>query len=148
MRRAIPRHYLGSRLDRAPQVVEQILRTPYMVPQTVSNPAFAPVLAEFRQHRPTIEARLWQSLQGERVPVAQLQTAVVNMSRNLDAVLVLGDVNLMGNSIDWVQGLLVNHRAPAEALTFFLNQYAQAVVAAMPATHAPITQWFDKLLGR
>ena len=136
----IPGHYLGSRLDRAPQVVEQILRTPYMVPQTVSNPAFAPVLAEFRQHRPTIEARLWQSLQGERVPVAQLQTAVVNMSRNLDAVLVLGDVNLMGNSIDWVQGLLVNHRAPAEALTFFLNQYAQDVVAAMPATHAPINQ--------
>jgi len=145
--RRIPGYYLGDRLDGAPQMVEQLLRMPYALPQTIQNPELAPVLADFRRRRPALEAQLWQDMQDQGIPLAQLHTAVTNMSRNLDAALVLGDVSLLGNSIDWVQGLLVNHRAPVEALTLFLTHYAQAVAAAMPATHAPISQWFAKRLG-
>lgn len=143
LRHRIPGHYLGNRLDGASQVVDKLLRTPAPAPQIVSNPQLLPVLADFRQRRSAIEARLWQSMQGNgmRIPHAQFQTAVVNLSRSVDAVLTLGDVSLMSETIDWIQGLLVNHRASAATLAPFLSLYAQAVAAEMPATHEPISRW-------
>ena len=139
----IPGHYLGNRLQDAPLMVDQILRTPHTVPEAAKNPELLPVLADFRQHRPRIEARVWQSMQEIPVPTpqAQITTAVVNMSRNLDAALTLGDVTLVGENMEWIQGLLVNHRAPVSALAFFLDHYAQAVIAEMPDTHEPISRW-------
>ncbi len=150
LRDRIPGHYLGNRLDSAPQVVEQILRSPAAAPKVADNPELVPVLADFRQRRPAIEARLWQALQGNgmSLPYAQLQTAVVNMGRNLDAALALGDVGLMGENMDWIRGLLVNHKVPVATLAPFLDHYAQAVAAEMPATHKPISRWLAGVAQR
>ena len=141
----IPGHYLGSRLENAPQMVESFLRLPYAVPETLDSPYLAPLLAEFRRKRPAVEARLWQTMAEQDVPQAHLRVATQNMSRNVDAALFLGDVRFLGDSIDWVQGLLVNHKVPAASLLPFINHYAEALAAEMPATHQPISRWLAGL---
>ncbi len=146
----IPGHYLGNRLDLAPQVVEQILRSSVTPSPVVSNPEIEAVLVEFRRRKPAIEARMWQIAEDQAfaIPRNQLQTAIANTSRNLDAALVLGDVNLMGDNMDWIQGLLANHRVPADILSRFLTHYTQAVALEMPATHEPISRWLAGVTNR
>ena len=50
--------------------------------------------------------------------------------------------------MDWIQGLLANHRVPADILSRFLTHYTQAVALEMPATHEPISRWLAGVTNR
>lgn len=142
----IPGYYLGNRLDSAPQMVEQLLRMSYTLPDIPPRPEYVEAQAIFQDRRPAIEARLWSEMSGQSIPQGQLRVALGNMSRNIDAVLALGDINLLGNNVDWVHGLLINHRVPAQSLATFLRAYQVAVQAEMGESGSLIIDWFERIL--
>jgi DNA-binding transcriptional MerR regulator/methanogenic corrinoid protein MtbC1 len=143
----IPGYYLGNRLDSAPQMVEQLLRMSYTLPQIPEAEGYSDALAAFRDQQPAIASNLWRDMNGTGIPQQQLRMAMNNMSRNIESALTLGNINLLGNNIDWVRGLLVNHRVPADSLASFLRSYQTAVNGELGDRGKIIDDWFEAILA-
>jgi DNA-binding transcriptional MerR regulator len=145
LRGRIPGHFLGERLETTPQVVEQFLMSPRLgwPPPSVPQPseAYQQALAHYREHQALIEAQVWQLLKDEPIPHSRLANANIKFARNIIAALLLGNIDFMGNSITWVEGLLINHQMPTEQLHRYLNAYRQAVQTHLDERGKIIRDW-------
>jgi DNA-binding transcriptional MerR regulator len=150
LRRRIPGHFLGERLDEGLQTTEYILATSHL-PPTPSAPiiptSYQEALVHYRRHRPQIEARVLSSLQNAEIQADHLALANVDLARNLVAALRLGDVSFLGTDIEWVEGLLENFRLPAAQLESYLRAYRAALKAELDGRGKPIVAWLDQVIG-
>jgi len=147
LRNRIPGHFLGERLDMAPQVVDQILTSRLPSPSALApSEAYMQALAHFREQWPTIEAHTWQTLNQNGISDAHLTQANQSISRNISAALTLGDMAYLGREIEWVGGLLFNYQLPTELLGHYLRAYHQALLTHMDERGEPIVTWLGELL--
>jgi DNA-binding transcriptional MerR regulator len=146
---SIPGHYLGDRLDRVIEGVEQIMAYPRPQPalRQVSY-EYREALDHFRSRQALIEAEVWERV-GHQVPKRLLGLANLNFGRNLLAALTLGSMDYLDTEVDWIEGLLVNHhQMPAEALEGYLNSYYEAAVRHLDPAGGVVVEWLSRLLGR
>jgi len=146
---SIPGHYLGDRLDRVIEGVEQIMAHPRPQPalHQVSY-EYREALDHFRSRQALIEAEVWERI-GFQVPKRLLGLANLNFGRNLLAALTLGSMDYLDTDVDWIEGLLVNHhQMPAEALEGYLNCYYEAAVRHLDPSGSVVVEWLSRLLGR
>jgi hypothetical protein len=61
------------------------------------------------------------------------------------AALSLGDINLLGDEIAWVEGLLINYQIPADLLHRYLNTYYQVANTYLDERGEPILGWLAQL---
>jgi hypothetical protein len=87
-----------------------------------------------------------QSLQAMGQASSYLSLANAEFGLNIHAALTLGDMDYLGTDIEWVKGLLKNHRVPVEALHGYLSSYYQALKDNLDERGAPITAWLDRVL--
>jgi methanogenic corrinoid protein MtbC1 len=149
LRSHIPGHFLGERLDTIPQLVEQFLMSPRLgwPPPPVPQPseAYQQALAHYREHQALIEAQVWQLLKDEDIPHSRLANANMKFARNIIAALLLGNIDFMGASIIWIEGLLINHQMPTEQLHRYINAYRQAVQTHLDERGKVIRDWLAQL---
>jgi DNA-binding transcriptional MerR regulator len=142
LRQRIPGHFVGERLETAPQTVEELLLSPRPSPPVEAIPeACQQALAHYRQRQTQLEAAVWQSVASLNLPSAYVALANQELARNIMAALALGDVNLASLDISWVKGLLVNEQQPTETLYHFLTIYYQAAQAHLDEQGEPIVNW-------
>jgi DNA-binding transcriptional MerR regulator len=148
LRRRIPGHFLGERLEAAPQMIESLMTTPRPVPMPETVPdVHLRALEHFQERQSLIEARVIQSLNSNGYAHNHLAMASRELGLNIGAALALGDMDFLGTDIEWVTGLLGNYRFPVEALYGYLRAYHQAAADQLDERGQPILAWLDKLLN-
>jgi methanogenic corrinoid protein MtbC1 len=148
----IPGHFLGENLEQIPQEVEHLLASPTPVPEVEPlSAAYQALLEAFRDKRALIESHAWEIAAPMEMPHAYIVEANLNMSRNVEAALVFGDIGLLGPGIEWVAGLLENFGLPerleqyetsVEMLRDYLGAYREAFSAEVGAALSePVIEW-------
>lgn len=149
LRSRIPGHFLGERLDTTPQVVEQFLMSPRLgwPPPVVPQPSeeYQQALAHYREQQALIEAHVWRLLKDEHIPPSRLAQANMKFARNIIAALMLGDIEFMGTSITWIEGLFINHQMPTEQFHRYVSAYRQAVQTHLDERGQVIRDWLAQL---
>ena len=133
-RRCIPRlkdqihgQFLGEHIRDIPSVVDRILRDPIEQPAPESSTDETKLaLANFLNHRPQIEARVWHEMSAKEAPYDNIAIANGDLAMNIIAALELGDIAFIGHEIDWNKGFLENRGVPDEILTDYLVAYTEA----------------------
>jgi DNA-binding transcriptional MerR regulator/methylmalonyl-CoA mutase cobalamin-binding subunit len=146
LRDRIPGHFLGEGLDEAPQVVERVLSSPTLMPpiEAVSE-AHEQAWLHYRERQGLIEAEVWQSANRDGVRPEHLSIATTHLALNILAALKLGDMDFLGSDIEWVEGLLGNHRLPRELLYSFLSVYRGASEKHMDERGALVIDWLARV---
>jgi DNA-binding transcriptional MerR regulator len=147
LRDRIPGYFLGERLDEAPGVVEQVLSSPGPMPpgETVTG-VYQHALTHFRERLGLIDAYVWQSMDPEQEERENLTIANTHLALNIMAALRLGEMDFLGVDIEWVEGLLGNHRLPSKLLYDYLDIYRQAAKTHLDERGAPIIDWLERVV--
>lgn len=145
----IPGHFLGRRLQEAPARIEQLLTNP-SVKTTAASPsdAYRRALNQFQQRQSAIESTIWDRAGEMNIATPHLTRANRNMAQNIIAALKLGDMDLLGYDMEWIQGLLSNHNGdiPATVLQHYLALYGDAAERHLNGQGTVVVSWFEKVL--
>jgi methanogenic corrinoid protein MtbC1 len=148
LRARIPGYFLGERLDEATGAVEQVLSSPgSMPPGEAISELYQHALTSFHERQGLIEAEVWGEMDPSDVGREHLTIANTHLALNIVAALKLGDMNFLGVDIEWVEGLLGNHRLPSELLYDYLDIYRQAAEAHLDQRGAPVVDWLERVMG-
>lgn len=148
LRERIPGHFLGEHLKAVPQRVESLLAAPrpVPVPQAISE-EYLRALEHFQERQGLVETRVIQAQNGAGYAHNHLAMANRELSLNIGAALALGDIDYLGTDIEWVTGLLRNHRLPVEALYGYLDAYRQSIGEHLDERGQLIIDWLRKILS-
>lgn len=145
----IPGHFLGRRLQDAPARIEQLLTNP-SVKTTGASPTdnYRQALDRFQQRQSAIESMIWDRAKEMNIATPHLTRANRSMAQNIIAALKLGDMDLLGYDIDWIQGLLSNHNGdiPAGVLKRYLALYRDEAERNLGGPGRVVVDWFEKVL--
>lgn len=147
LRKHIPGHYLGDRLEDIIPSVERIMtgpEKPYNVEPLPDD--YQQALQHFRDKQPSINAYLWDNVKRNGIQDYHLSIANEYLARDIDAALRLGDINYIQTDLDWLAALLVNYDVPVELLPQYLAYYKDALTRHMDERGAPIIEWIDNLV--
>jgi methanogenic corrinoid protein MtbC1 len=146
LRRRIPGHYLGGSLEMVPQTIEQLLTSRTAPPPAEeASDEYRQALAWYRERRSLIDAGVWQAMSETDIPTNYLTIANSNISRYVNAALILGDMDFLGNDLDWLEGLLINYDLPPGLIPRYLKVYHQVADQHLNARGKPILDWFAQL---
>jgi len=149
LRTRIPGEFLGERLDRAPQVLEGLLRSEPQIPRLPDRaPASQAALDHYRDRQGVMANQLWLELTGTGIRHADLQTANHFLAQGIVAALSLGDIAYLGEDIRWVGTLLSNYGVNHGSLGAFLRAYRQAARANLDDRAASILAWLDEIAAQ
>jgi hypothetical protein len=143
IRERIPGHFLGNSIAQVPDVVDHLVTAKPPVPAHEPVSAkYQAAYAYFLERHGLLESNVWQILDREDFPKANVPEANRYMSRNIAAALQLGDLDYMGANLHWVEGMMINHNLPPNHLQHYLQAYYEAAQSALdgPAGE-PILEW-------
>ncbi len=149
LRKRIAGHFLGDDLPSAPRQVERLLLRA-ITPPTVTpvSPRYQSALPHFLDQQSFIDAQVWQAMAAKGMPQAHIFAAKQNFGRDLTAALTLGNLDYLGNDLNWIAGLLSYRQVPVEFLLDYLNAYYAASKRLLDERAHVIVEWFANLLGQ
>ncbi len=149
LRARIPGYFLGDRLDVVVQVVEQLLLLPRPPASVPTVPELAPLYRQalncYRENQGLIEAQVWQTLKSDDIPHNRIVNANLKLARGIIAALSLGNIELLGTTISWVEGLMLNHQMSVEQLYRYLQAYHLAVQPQLDERGQLIVDWLNQI---
>ncbi len=139
-------YYLGTNIAMVLKMLEQLVIEPPSMPiaQPVS-PEYAQTLKIFLQNETLIIDQVASKIQSELIEPAHLELASTNLTRLIASALVLGDINLLDPSIEWLNGLLENRGFSAFVVLQFYAAYLQAVERCLGDEGKVILSWLSRL---
>jgi DNA-binding transcriptional MerR regulator len=147
LRDRIAGHFLGERLDLAPQTVETLLTAPRPPgPVVPVAERYTQARDHFRQRESLIQAGLVQARTPVGVEPQHLALAHRELALNISAALALGDVEFVGTDLDWLKGLLGNRGQLPGLLRDYLVTYHQAAREHLDERGEPIVAWLDSVI--
>jgi hypothetical protein len=145
----IPGHFLGQELESVAVQVERLVLRPPANPPVEPTPAkFLETLSEFRREQPLIEAAVSNGTDGMNLEAQHMEQANLSLALGIRAALLLGDTSLLDYDIGWIEGLLVHHDIPIQALNGYLWLYKQAVSQHMEQHGELVTDMLESLIER
>jgi DNA-binding transcriptional MerR regulator/methylmalonyl-CoA mutase cobalamin-binding subunit len=149
LRERIPGHFLGEKLETAPQMVERILTSsPPLPPAKPVSENYKIALDNFRQSQKLLEAEMLRSMRSDDMSAAHLSIANQELARNIEAALVMGDIDYLCTDIEWVEGLLENYQIRRELLSRYLQAYWQAAQTHLDESASFVVEWLARLNGK
>jgi methanogenic corrinoid protein MtbC1 len=150
LRERIPGFFLGRGIEDAPATVEQLVNNP--APKgKVKQPsdAYRQALDHFSERQARIESIVWDLMADVDVRASYLARANRDLSRNISAALTLGDIDLVGDDIDWIEGLLMNYhyRLPQVVLGQYVHSYYTAAARVLDERGAIVVNWLAKVVS-
>jgi hypothetical protein len=83
-------------------------------------PAYVAALAGFREKEALVVTRVRQILQSSPIKPRHVEVANANFNRAIVAALVLGEINYLDYSVEWLNGLLKNYGlSPTLAIQYY-----------------------------
>jgi hypothetical protein len=146
LRARIPGHFLGERLDLAPQQVEWLMTGRRTLPVVEPAPEdYQQARLHFQDRLGLIEADLFHALEDRQALARQLALANHELAMNIEDALALGDMEYLGTDLAWVEGLLHNREVGADVLRTFLEVYHRAAAAHLDERGGPVLAWLDQI---
>jgi DNA-binding transcriptional MerR regulator len=147
LRARIPGHFLGERLDAAPQMVESLMTAPRPAPLVEAIPeACLRARDHFREQESIIGAQLIRAHSPSGIPPHHTALANRELALSIEAALTLGNMDYLGTDIDWVKGLLGHLEMPVGALHDYLAAYRRAASEHLDEPGEPIVRWLGTVL--
>jgi DNA-binding transcriptional MerR regulator len=147
LRERITGHFLGERLDLAPQVAEALMAAPPLLQGVERVPErYLQARAGFEEQRGNIEAHLTQDLADMGLTSDYLSMANRELALNISAALTLGNMDFLGKDIEWVKGLIRNYQMPSEVLHGYLVAYHRRAREVLDERGALVVAWLEKLV--
>lgn len=149
--RHIPGHFLGEQLRDAVGKIERLLTGPKMAPPAPEpSEEYRLAFESFQRSQPHIDAYVWSHLDRIDVPTGYLTQANRGLSAGVTAALQLGDLQLLGQDLHWIEGLLHNHNFPfsREMLSGYLRLYREAVASIMGSEGSLIIEWLGEVMQK
>jgi MerR family transcriptional regulator, light-induced transcriptional regulator len=149
LRNRIPGHFLGYELNKAPQIIENLVINRPPIPSAVpAADHYRLALPHFRELSGRVEAHVWQLVDQFEIDSGQIADANRYMTQNIIAALKLGDLNYIGAGLHWVEGMMINYNMPPEGLHKFLSAYHQAAEIELNGAEGRlITQWLEEVVA-
>ena len=145
----IPGYFLGESLSGAVDSVEQLMTEKPEIQGLLPVPEQYRAAAEhFKEMQPVIAADLWSEFQRNGIREQHLEAANRFLGQDIQAGLILGDLNLLRHEIDWLEGLLKSHNIPLEYLPKYLELYRQAVDENLDERGQLIKDWLNSVISR
>lgn len=145
----IPAHYLGDTLEATPHIIEKLLNSPRQAGSGVAiSPLYRDALQQFIGRKAQIEAVVLDLMNDSDIRPNTLNYANSDFSRHIKAALMLGDITLLGTTIDWVEMMLVNqyNRLPTEQLRPYVSAFATAAEQTLNDRGKIIVNWLNTIL--
>ena len=101
----------------------------------------------FNEMQPVIAAELWSQFQHNGMRESHLEVANRILGQDIQASLVLGDLDLLKNEMEWLTGLLKTHNISVEYLPQYMAFYKQAVDENLDERGQPVKVWLDTVLN-
>lgn len=147
LRERIAGHFLGERLESAPEFVEGLMTSPRPQPPVEGIPeGYREALEYFQEHQGLVEAKLIQSLNGLEIPPRHLSLANRELALNIDAALSLGNMDYLGADMHWIANLLEYREMPGGMLHDYLEAYHQAVKDQLDDRAELILTWLENMI--
>ena len=148
LRDRVPGYFLGESLDGIVQTIEHILVSSPEIPKVVQvKDEYNQAAAHFKEFQPLIAAQIWEQLQHKGMKENHLEIANEFLGRDIQAGLILGNMNLLRYEMDWLAGLLQTHAIPRELLPEYLAIYLGAVEANLDQRGGPVVDWLNSVIS-
>ncbi len=152
LRKLIPGHFLGEKLEDALETIAKLLISPAPAPTIEKlGEIYQKAGSQYRRYQSQIESEVWQAMHHNTTDTLyqhlNLPHANKILGQNIVAALKMGNLNYIGSDLMWIKGVLNNHQLPTELLKFYLNVYSQAVTNNLGSSGEPITSWLNALLS-
>ncbi len=139
-------HFLGRQVGAAPQVVEHLLASrPSQPAPRPLPPAYAAALEGFKEKEALIVTRVRQILMPSLIDPRYVAEANTHFARAVAAALVLGEINYLDYSFEWLNGLLENYGLPASFAVLYYKAFRQAMEEQLNLQAEPVLQWLTRL---
>ena len=146
LRDRIPGYFLGESIDQAVPSVESIFANPVGLATVEPLPeVYQEALAEYRDKQPSVEVYLWEGFQENGMEANHLEIANQFLHHDIEAGLILGDLNLLSSEMNWIQSLLLHHDIPGQLLPKYLATYQRALEQNLDERGQLIIDWFRNL---
>jgi hypothetical protein len=147
LRRHIAGHFLGEALLDIPRTVQDVLHTPWPLPEVVeTSKEYLGALEHYRERLPLLEAELMAGFDPKLREMVRRSGANGYFAQYLMAALGLGDIDLLEADLNWIHGLLAIHHLPDNVLHVYLEAYRLAVQTHLDRRAQMIVEWFDQVL--
>lgn len=149
LRDRIPGHFLGETLEQAVQEIERLTAQKVDSPDVESIPGiYHDAYKQFTQKQPLVEAYLWEEFQNNGMQEHHLEIANQFLGNDIQAGLILGDMEFLASEMDWIKSLLENHNIPSDVLPHYLALYKQALESNLSEAGQPIIDWLDRMIAQ
>jgi methanogenic corrinoid protein MtbC1 len=146
----IPGFFLGEDLLGSIPVIEGLLIDPLSpVEHQAESDRFAATITAFSDKNQVIGSQVLQNLSEKfagQIPLRFFQEANHYLANDIVAALTLGDLDLLGSNVAWIELLLTHHDLSQDLLFDFLQSYAEAVQSNLGETGRPIFEWLAKII--
>jgi methanogenic corrinoid protein MtbC1 len=147
LRRRFPGHFLGRDLQAAVDVVEDLLGRKPASPEVVEpSETYRRALLQFNQRRSFIDAHVWGTFIATDKATVELNAINEDMAQSIVAALKLGDILLLGDSVEDIAHLLMGYRLPAQLLKDYLMAYHQAARVHLAESAQVLVDWLAGMI--
>jgi len=142
LRSRIPAHFLGETLLEAVQTTETLLSIDVALSTIEPVSTQEKSLSEsFARNQPMIDVHVFTETIKVGISPEYATIAIQELGNSLRSALSFGNIEALGQEMDWITWLLKEHNQRAEHLGVFLNAYANAVDSAMGEEGQLISSW-------
>lgn len=144
LKQRIPGYFLGEEISTVPLVVENILSLKPSLPSSeMIEPQYQMILDQYLEKLPLIESEIFELKETMEFSHAQIEFANGLFKRYLLAALQLGDIHLLGSSLDWLKGLLDNYGISLQLVDHFFIAYRQSISKYLSSDVRPFFEWIS-----
>lgn len=144
LRRRIPGYFLGEQISTVPLIVENIISLKPSLPASeMIEPQYQVILDEYLEKLSLIESEVFGFKETLELSHAQIEFANGLFKRYLLSALQLGDIHLLGSSVDWVKGLLDNYGISNQLVDHFLIAYWQSIQKYLRSDVLQFFEWIS-----
>jgi methanogenic corrinoid protein MtbC1 len=142
----VPASFLGSSIEKAGQVVEQLMKSPPPSPAFVKTASqiYREALSHYRDRHPLLEAEVWEILRDKGINYEPLEETNRQFTQAITGALSFGDIALLDSHLVWLEGMHSSIRVSTEILSDYLDAYHQATEVHLDERGKPIRDWLSK----
>lgn len=149
LRTRIPGHFLGATLKEAVEETERLLvRNPEPTAVESRSQRYEQALSHYLDRQLSVEAQVWKTLGGADLEPEKLHEVSVGFSAALLAALRLGEIDLLSDYTNWMEGRDSDDRISVQALHSVVQAYYGAVRDRLDERGAPIVDWLGAHVDR
>ena len=148
LRERIPGYFLGETLEHAVHEIERLLTVQPETPIAEgASEIYQITQSQYLEKQPLIEAYLFEQFQNNGTHDQHLEIANKFLGVDINAGLILGDMEFLNAEMDWLKGYLENHNIPKDLLLKYLTFYKQALELNLSRAGEPIINWLDRVIA-